>query len=272
MEIVKPPGPAGIELRDAVNVGQRHRQRPARIPDGRTRGHRAEGHDLRDPILAVLFGDVRDHFVASLDAKIGVDIGHRDTLGVEKALEEQIEAQRIEVGDLEAVRDERADRRAAPRAHRNPAVARVFDEVPYDQEIGRESHLRDHFELVVEAGAQARIVCDPVFVEPFAQPKLAELAQILGIASRGVVRFARHGVLRQMKDLFGNPDVDPIGDARRILTGLGIVAPQVVHLRRALEIELIGVEFHPVRIGNGLARADAEQHVVRRRVFLFEVV
>ena len=52
----------------------------------------------------------------------------------------------------------------------------------------------------------------------------------------------------------------------------GNVGEQLAHLRRRLHVELVGEELHPARVLHGLAGADAEQHVVRLRVALGEVV
>ena len=51
----QPAGPDGNQLRDAVDVGQRHAQRAAGVANRRARRHRAERDDLRDAVLAVLF-------------------------------------------------------------------------------------------------------------------------------------------------------------------------------------------------------------------------
>jgi hypothetical protein len=85
-----PPGP---------DVGERNPQCTAGVAYGRACCHRAERHDLRDPVFTVLFGDVCDNFIAPLDAEVGIDIRHRDAVRIEKPLEEQVELQRIEIGD-----------------------------------------------------------------------------------------------------------------------------------------------------------------------------
>ena len=51
-------------------------------------------------------------------AKVDVDIGRRNTLGIQEALEEQAVPERIEIGDAEDVGDQAARRAATTRADR----------------------------------------------------------------------------------------------------------------------------------------------------------
>ena len=103
-------------LGDAVDVGVRHVERAADVAHHGLRLHRPEGDDLRDVLAAVLARDVVDHLAAAPLAEVHVDVGHRDALGVEEALEDEIEVDRIDVGDAHAPRDERSGGRSAARA------------------------------------------------------------------------------------------------------------------------------------------------------------
>ena len=53
---------------------------------------------------AVLLLDVVDDAVAAVLAEVDVEVGHRHALGIEEALEQQLVAQRVEVGDAAASR------------------------------------------------------------------------------------------------------------------------------------------------------------------------
>ena len=76
------------------------------VARGRAREHLAEGDDLRHAVGAVLLGHVADHALAAAHGEVDVDIRHRHALGVEEALEQQVVAQRVDVGDLQAVGDD----------------------------------------------------------------------------------------------------------------------------------------------------------------------
>ena len=104
------------------------------------RQERAEGDDLRDAILAVAAAHVGDHLVAPVLAEVDVEVRHRDALGIEKALEQQAEADRIEIGDGQRVGDERARARAAPRPDGNALRLGPLDEIGDDQEIAGKFH------------------------------------------------------------------------------------------------------------------------------------
>ena len=60
---------------------------------------RAVGDDLGDALVAVLLGDVLDDLAAATVVEVDVEVGHRDAVGVEEALEDQAVLQRVEVGD-----------------------------------------------------------------------------------------------------------------------------------------------------------------------------
>ena len=104
------------ELVDEV-VGQV--EHPADVAHHRLRRHGAEGGDLRHRCGAVLLLHVLDHPVAAVLAEVDVEVGHRHPLRVEKALEQQVVAQRVEVGDAERIGHQRAGAGAAPRADRH---------------------------------------------------------------------------------------------------------------------------------------------------------
>src|SRR6202008_1564794 len=96
-------------------------------------------------------GDVAHHPLAAAHREIDVDVGHRHALGVEETLEEQLVAQRVHVGDLQAVGDDRPGGGATAPAAPGPVLLRVAHEVPHDQEVGVEAHAVDHRELHLHA-------------------------------------------------------------------------------------------------------------------------
>src|SRR3546814_18597645 len=51
--------------------------------------------DLADAVAAVFARDVVDHLVAAIHAEVDVEIGHRHAFGIEEALEQQVELQRV---------------------------------------------------------------------------------------------------------------------------------------------------------------------------------
>ena len=128
------------ELGELVDLPERHLQHAADIAQDAARQEGAEGDDLRDAVRAVAPAHVGDDLVAPVLAKVDVEIRHRDALGIEEALEQQAETQRVEIGDGQRLGDERACARPASRPDRDPLRLRPLDEVGDDQEIARELH------------------------------------------------------------------------------------------------------------------------------------
>ena len=76
-------------LGDALADGEGVAERARRVLDRRLRLDRAVGDDLGDALLAVLLRRVADHLRAPTLVEVHVDVGHRHTLGIEEALEQQ---------------------------------------------------------------------------------------------------------------------------------------------------------------------------------------
>ena len=148
-------GLAGIlrhELGELVDLAVRHFQHAADIANDAPRQKRTEGDDLRDLLLAVALLHVIDDALAPVDAEIDVEIGHRHAFGIQEALEQQAEPQRIEIGDRERIGDKRARTRTAARPDRNIVVLRPFDEIGDDQEVAGKPHALDDADLEARDG------------------------------------------------------------------------------------------------------------------------
>ena len=107
------------QLAELVDLPVGHLQHAADVAQHAARLQRAEGDDLRDPVVAVFALHVADHLVAPVLAEVDVEVRHRHALGIEEALEEEPEADRIEIGDGQRIGDERAGAGAAARPDRN---------------------------------------------------------------------------------------------------------------------------------------------------------
>ena len=60
------------------------------ITDNSTRCHRAIGDYLRHLVATITFRDILDHPVPAFHAEVHIEIRHRDTLGIQEALEQQL--------------------------------------------------------------------------------------------------------------------------------------------------------------------------------------
>ena len=228
----------GDELRDLVDVSERHAEDAPDVPDDRLRLEHVEGDDLGHPVAAVPLDHVLDDLVAPVVGEVDVHVGHGLAAGVQESLEDQPVTHRIDGRDAETVGDQGRGRRAAAGSHRDAPVLRVPDEVPHHQEVAGELHLLDDAELVVEPGARLRRRLRVVPVEA----DLGHLAEV------GVERLpGRHLVPRQAELAEGQLEVAALGHGEGVRAGLGQVLEDLAHLLGRLEIELLGGELPPVR-------------------------
>ena len=195
--------------------------------------------------------------------EVDIDVRHRLPTRIQEALEQQVVLERVDVGDLEAVGDERAGRRSTPGPDADPVVLREGDEVPDDEEVVREAHLTDGLQLEGETLFQLR--CHAL-VAP-ADTLVAELDEVL----EGITP-VRGGERGEQDPPELHADRAPVRDLERSCHRLGKVTERRLHLLRRLEVELVGVELPVIRVRQRVARLDAEERLVRARVLVPQVV
>ncbi len=113
-----------------------------------------------------------------------------------------------------------------------------------------------------------------ICVVAFRRTRFHELAQVhIAVEAPGRVE------PRQVVALIGRRtiavqqvELATLRDRERVVTRFGELAEHLAHLLGALQVELFGVEPQPLRVGLHLLLLDAQQHVVRLRVFLQGVV
>ena len=255
--------PAGYELGDHIAVGVGHIQRAAHVADRAARRHRAEGHDLRHMVVAVLAADVVHDLAAAGIAEVHVDIGHGHALGIEKALEEKTVLHRLNVRDVQTVAHDAARRAAAPRADGDADALGVAHKVGDDEKIIDEAHLLDHVLLVF----QLRLL---LFRPLAVAPGKAVRAELFEIGQRGVA--LRHLEFRQVVLAEGELQIAHLRDLPRVFDRAGVLGEKRLHLLRRAEVEVLRLVAHPVLVVHGLARLDAQQHIVRVGVRLRKIV
>jgi len=260
----------GNQLRDAVHLAVGHREHASHVAHDRLRRHRAEGRDLRDALGAVFLLHVVDDAVATVLAEIYVEVGHRHALRIQEALEQQVVAQRVEVGDAERIGDERSRAGAAAGTHRNAVRLRPVDEVGDDEEVARETHLDDGLHLELEPVAIALLRLAP---RAFLREKLPEAA-VQAAAGGGpeVIldgfavgrREVRQAALAERELESATPR-----DFHGVLERLGIIREEPGHLGLRLEV-LLGAEFTGTAVvAQHEALRDAHARFVRLEIAAF---
>ena len=251
------------QLSHHIHLGIGHVQRPAHIPNGGPGCHGAEGDDLGHMVVAVLAADVVHHLAPAGVSEVHIDIRHGYPLRIQEALKIQMVLHGVDVRDVQTVGDHAPRRRASARSHGDTGILGVSDEIRHDEEIIRKAHASDHVQLVVQLAAVFLMLRAVALGEPL----FAQLPQI-----GGRIYPRRQPELRQMILAEGKLHPAAVGDALGVGYGVGIGAEQLLHLLRGAEVEVSRLVAHPVLVVHGLARLDAQQHIVALGVLRPQVV
>src|SRR5436190_13188459 len=92
-----------------------------------------------------------DHLGAAADAKINVDVRHRNAFGIQETFEEKVVLQRVDICYPETICNKRTGRRTTARSHRNSTLTSELNKFPDDQKITGVAHSFDHRKLENEA-------------------------------------------------------------------------------------------------------------------------
>ena len=249
-----------------VDLAVRHLQHPADVAQHAARLQRPKRDDLRHALAAVTLLHVLDDLVAPLLTEVDVEVRHGDALGIEEALEDQPEADRIEIGDGQRVGDQRPGARAAAGADRNSLRLGPLDEIGDDQKVTGVFHADDDAELVLQPllifvlGVGMRRT---MTLEPRGKPAAGGAAQLFSLLplARGIV--ATFGCKpRQDRRLRARAERAALGDLDGGGKRLRQVGEQRRHFGAALEA-MLGGELPALAVGDELAFGDAQQRIVR---------
>ncbi|KAF5032540.1 hypothetical protein DSECCO2_616180 [anaerobic digester metagenome] len=247
-----------------VHVAVGHVQSPANVSDGEPRLHGTESDDLGHMVVTVPLRQILKNLAPAFDTKVGINIRHGNTGGIQKPLKEQVILKGFNVRNPQSIGDNTAGGTAPAGSYHNTVFLGKTDHIPNDQEIAGEIHFENHTEFILEAVFDFRRYLSVSFGEAL----FTEMAQV----RRDVVAF-RHGKFRQKigrREL--KTDVTLIGNFLGIGDGVGISGEKGCHFFGSLKVELTAFIFHAVFIVNGLSRLDAEEDIVVFGVFGINVM
>ncbi len=206
-------------------------------------------------LAAVLPVDVLDDLLAPLVLEVDVDVGRLVALGRDEALEQEIEALGVDLGDAEAEADRGVRRRAAALAE-DALAAREAHDVVDGEEVGRVAEPGDQLELVLDLGAH--LVRHAVRIaQGGALP--GQLLEVLLHAHARGRRIDRVVVAQLVQGKAAG--VDDLEAARERFR---MAAEQAQDLGRRLQVAL-GIRFEAeARLVDRAMLADAGQHVLQR--------
>src|SRR5439155_6384015 len=111
---------------------------------------RGKRDDLRDAVLAVLLTQVGDDLASVPLVEVDVEVGHLAALGIQKALEHEVVAERVQRRDSERVAGDGSGRAPATGSDADALALRPVDDVADDQEETGEAHRAYDAQLVVQ--------------------------------------------------------------------------------------------------------------------------
>ena len=205
---------------ERVDLRHRHAQRLAHLADQRAAPEMHVGGDQRHVLVPVGVEHVIQHFVAPVPGEVDVDVRVVRPLQAEEALEVQVVAEGVDLGDVEGAADQ-AVGGGAPPHRRNAARRRLAHDVPHDQKIRLQLQPVDHCQLVFQADLRG-VPCGTGIL-----PAHTFMRQPPQEGGGGFVR-------RQVEGgQFGPPqlqrDVASLGDAESIVDRFGNIIKQARH-------------------------------------------
>jgi len=261
----------GDELADAVAKTVGEIEHAPDVADRGTRRQGAKGGDLAHRCEAVFALDVVDHTVAVGLAEVDVEVGHRHPLGVQEALEQQLVAQRVEVGDLQRVGHQRTGPGAAPRPDRAAVRLGPLDEVGDDQKVARKAHFDDGAELEFEPLLVARLLAQALgrvgveLLQALLQALLRGVAEVVFGAQLLPVH-GRDRERRQLRLAEAELQVAAARDFDCLRQRRGQVGKQGRHFGAGLEMLLAREAPGPPGVAQNLAFGDAHARLVGLKI------
>ena len=239
-------------------------QHTAHVPNGRTGRHGSEGNDLGHMVMAVLPVHIVNDLLPPFVAEVHVKVGHTHALRIQKAFEQQVVPNGVDVGNAYAVGAQAARATAAAGAYRNSLAFCVIDKVEHNEVIVGVPHALDDPNFIFQALGQLRV---GMFAVAAHQTFPAELLKVL-LIFHSVRRFK----VRQLGHAKLKIEVTLLGNFVGVLTRFRADGEQIVHLIGAFEVELVRLKFHPILVVHGFARLNADQDALHLAVFLAQVV
>ena len=141
-------GTARNKTRYPIGLGL-HSHDTSDIAHGGSGGHGIEGYDLADSVPPVFFRHVTNDLLTTVIREVHVNVGKAHAVGIQEALERQVIADGIHVGDAERIGDQAA-RGGSARHTAHAVAAGVVGVVPDDQEVRDEPLGAENAEFIVQ--------------------------------------------------------------------------------------------------------------------------
>ena len=245
--------PPGERLGEQIQQVEIHAQRLADVAHGTLRSIGDEGRGQRRAVPAVTFVDVLDDLLAALVLEIHVDVRRLVALLVDEALEQQVHARRIHLGDVQAITHRGVGRRAPPLTEDVLAAGELHD-VLHGEEVILVVELADEYQLTLHQGPRLfRHALGPAL----GGAGVGELAQV---RLRREVR--RHQLFRVFIAQLVQREAAALGDEARLQQHLRRI--QGLQRGNRPQVPLRVLIAAPAELGHRGSVADGGEHVLQR--------
>ena len=210
-----------------------------------------------------------DDLFSPILTEVDIEVGHRDTLGIEEAFEQQSKAQGVEVGNRQRPGNERARPRTTARPDRNAMLLGPFDEVRDDQEVAGKLHRFDDAKLKLQPVPIVLLLLarrKTMDIKTVLQPLLGLPTQFSSLMLLGFFRI-RISACKTRKNRLDGPGTGRTTPCNLdgIVKRLGQIGEELGHLFLRLEI-MFGRQMAAIILNEDLACGDCDQRIMRLEI------
>ena len=105
---------------------------------------------MSHPFFAVLFLYPTQNLTATVIVKVDVNIGHGDSIRIQKTLEQQVIFQRVDIGNTQTIGNHRTGSRSSSGTDSDSHSTGSIDEILHNQEVTGEAHGFHHVQFKVD--------------------------------------------------------------------------------------------------------------------------
>ena len=214
-------------------------------------------------VCAIFSYDIIYYSLPSFHAEIHIEVGHRNSLGIEKSLKQQIIFQRVNSSYPDAVSTQAACTRTSAAPYGYPVSLGVIYKIPDYKIIVCITHFRDNIKLV---GKSLLCLVCRVFIA-LVKSLFAHITQELFIVINAVDMKIRQLCLSELE-----LHIAALGYLHGVFYRLGIIRKQLSHLIAAFYIELFCRELQLVRVIERCRRRYADKHPLRLGIFPAQIM
>ena len=138
-------------FRQAIGFVEGQVQGPSRILDGRLGRHGSVRDNLRNLARSVFVDDILDDLIATPIIEVDINIRKAHAVRVKEALKQQIVADRVDIGDANAIRHGRSRGGTPTGAHTDSHVPRGTSKILNNQKVTRIAGALNRLEFKVES-------------------------------------------------------------------------------------------------------------------------